>query len=127
MSEDNTMKLSNIGQNLKWFRKMRSMTQKEVAEAAHISLSFYKSMESTNDAAPSLETLMSICMALNIPLDVVVKDCGERLFSDYANSVLVMEIQKFNIQENEAISKLIMTLYETINSQTEKDEKKSLK
>lgn len=117
MEDIPAMSLSNIGQNLKYFRNLRNMTQREVADIAHISLSFYKSLESTSDSAPSLETLMGICMALEIPLDFIVKDCGIRLFSDYSNSLMLTKLQQFDEKEQESISKMILTLYEILHRQ----------
>lgn len=114
MNDESVMKLSNIGSNIKYFRSLRGLTQKEVAEAASISLSFYKSLESSNDSAPSLETLMGICMALEVPIDFIVKDCGIRLFSDYASDFMLKKIQKFDGLEHKVISDSISSLFKLI-------------
>jgi len=106
------MEIKNIGANLKYFRRLAKLSQEKVADMAGISRSFYKSLESTNDAAPSLSTLMSICTILNVPLDFIVKDNGIRLFSDYAQSEILKQIQNQSDEYNAIYSDVLLTLYE---------------
>lgn len=109
------MEIRNVGSNLKFFRNLTGLSQEKVADQAKISRSFYKSLESTNDSAPSLSTLMSICTVLKIPLDFVVKDCGIRLFSDYANSEILKQIQNQTDEVNAIYSAALLALYEQLH------------
>lgn len=58
-----------IGLNIAYFRKLRNMTQKELAERAHISRTHISYIESPNvNTSASLETLLDIADALEIPV-----------------------------------------------------------
>lgn len=113
--DDYKMSIKNIGKNLKFFRRISGLSQEQVATCSKISLSFYKNLESANDSAPSLSTLISICTVLKVPIDFILKDCGERLFSDYVNSVIVKQIQQQDEFCNSIYSDVLLSLYENLH------------
>ena len=101
----------NIGHNIKFFRKLRRLSQKEVAEHANVSLSYYKNVESKNEEPPSLSVLIKIATTLDVPLDFIVKDSGIQLFSDYTDCELLRRIQSYNGQDRNRLSHLLLDIY----------------
>lgn len=57
-------------------RKEKGMTQKELAEAAHLAQPAIARLESRN-AVPQLDTLLKIAGALGYHLELVPKKAGE--------------------------------------------------
>lgn len=73
------MNLKQIGKNIKAHRKEQKMTQAELAELAQISVIHVSHIEN-GTVAMSLDTLLSICRALNTtPNDILL---GEYLYPD---------------------------------------------
>ena len=116
---DGEMKLVNIGQNIKHFRKLRGLTQEKVAEIANISTGYYQSLESRNEESPSLETLMKICMALNVPIEFIVKDCGIELFQDFCDYKIKTEIK--NSKTKKLVSSALLNIYDFLNDLEDND------
>jgi transcriptional regulator with XRE-family HTH domain len=63
----------SIGENIKKYRIVKHMTQKELAEKANISRSYLADVEN-NRYNPSVEVLKSIAKALNISVDKFFKE-----------------------------------------------------
>jgi len=120
----NKMSIANIGKNIKNFRNLRKLTQEKVAEMANISTGYYKSLESKNEEAPSLETLMKICMALDVPLEFIVKDCGVELFQDFCNYRIKNEI-KGSPKSKSLICSALFNIYGFLNDYEEDDSEKN--
>ena len=58
-----------IGLNIAYYRKLRNMTQRELAERVHISRTHISYIEAPNvPASASLETLMDIAEVLDVPV-----------------------------------------------------------
>jgi transcriptional regulator with XRE-family HTH domain len=73
------MNLKQIGTNIKTYRKEKKMTQAQLAELAQISVIHVSHIEN-GTVAMSLETMLSICRALNTtPNDILL---GEYLYPD---------------------------------------------
>ena len=69
MENRREMEHKMIGLNIAYYRKLRNMTQRELAERAHISRTHISYIEAPNvPSSASLETLMDIADALNVPL-----------------------------------------------------------
>ena len=67
ISFDHVDKYIQIGLNIAYYRKLRSMTQEELAEAAGISRSYLSTIEAPNIVkAFSIELLFDIADALQI-------------------------------------------------------------
>ena len=109
------MDIKNIGNNLKYFRRLKHLSQTELADKAGISLSYYRSLESKNSGSPSLETLIKICTVLNVPLDCLVKDAGIEIFRDYTNYLFVKDVQNMNVQEKKYLSHMLMSIHRILN------------
>ena len=63
-----------IGERIKFWRQQRSLTQERLAEMVELSPGFISLIE-TGKKRASLETLLSICRALNITLnDLLVRN-----------------------------------------------------
>ena len=71
-----------IGQRIKEQRIKRKMTQEELAERANVT-SGYISLVETARKKISLETLLEVCMALNITLNELLTGNQIPLASDY--------------------------------------------
>jgi len=62
-----------LGDNIRKYRKLRGLTQEQLSELANISSVFTSQIENAS-RKPSLETIVSIAVALNISIDVLVND-----------------------------------------------------
>lgn len=69
-----------IGTNIKSIRKLKKLTQIELAKKANISRSYLADVEG-NRYNPSIETLISISNALNIPISDLFEDHEKKSFS----------------------------------------------
>ncbi len=67
ISKDNEFKYIQIGLNISHYRKLRGMTQEELAEAAGISRSHISAIEAPNIVHNiSLEVIFNIANVLNV-------------------------------------------------------------
>lgn len=67
ISKDNEFKYIQIGLNISHYRKLRGMTQEELAEAAGISRSHISAIEAPNIVHNiSLEVIFNIAKVLNV-------------------------------------------------------------
>lgn len=70
----NTKKLYRLGLNIAYQRKLRKMTQIQLAEKVGISRTHMSNIEAPNMTTPiSLEVVFNIADALDIPVDVLFK------------------------------------------------------
>lgn len=70
----NTEKLYRLGLNIAYQRKLRKMTQIQLAEKVGISRTHMSNIEAPNMTTPiSLEVVFNIADALDIPVDVLFK------------------------------------------------------
>ena len=95
--------MTTVGERIKFYRKEKGLTQKELAEKANLSRSHIASIEG-NQYTPSLTTLIEIAKALGIDSALLVSDFQE----DMANASLTkkdnMEIDEYlNQFENELL------------------------
>ena len=57
-----------IGKKISYYRKLRGLTQEQLAESADIHLTFLGAIEAPNmEKAVSLDTLFDIAKVLNVP------------------------------------------------------------
>lgn len=89
--------MKNLGNNLKYYRKIRGYTQEELAEKVGISTEFIKSIENKNKP-PRLVNFVKLCSILNIPSDFLLKD-ENRISEIYTIDLLMKEFDKFNDEE----------------------------
>ncbi|MCI8360030.1 MAG: helix-turn-helix transcriptional regulator [Clostridiales bacterium] len=67
-----------IGTNIGRFRREREMTQEQLAEAVNLSSDYISHLEALGTLkAPSLDTLIAIAQALDVPLYRLVMMEGE--------------------------------------------------
>ena len=77
MREEYREKIRILGLRIAYYRKMRGMTQEQLAEAIGRSVSFVSQVEANNSAlvkGVSLETLFLISEKLNIPVSRLFED-----------------------------------------------------
>ncbi len=102
-----------IGRRIRYYRKLRHMTQAQLAEYAG-TVDNYVSMIESGYKKPSLEMLVSICNVLNITMDVLLVENQttkylethsmlELLFSDCTKEEMMFVI--------DAMSSIIDTLH----------------
>jgi transcriptional regulator with XRE-family HTH domain len=69
MTKDRALKYKLIGLNIAYYRKLKSMTQLQLAESIKISRTHMSNIEAPNmPTSISLETLLDIADALEIPV-----------------------------------------------------------
>ena len=67
------MNLIKIGLKIAYYRKLRGMTQEELAEACELSAGYVAQLEGPNSFfCPSLKTLFVIGEVLNVPVSKLV-------------------------------------------------------
>ena len=106
----NVEKIKGVPEKIKALRKTTGFTQEKMAEELDISYSHYTKIES-GDTQPGWELLLAISNYFSVPFDFIVKDSGWRLSSDYANSVMLKEIQSKNNEESELLSNVLSYIY----------------
>lgn len=84
------MTINAIGENIKANRLKRNMTQGELADKLSISRRHFYSIEAENSFS-TIYVLVDIAQILNIPLDMLFKDCGKKFLifaiDDYLNLI----------------------------------------
>lgn len=95
MDNDN---YKNIGKKIKQERETLKLTQKELAQRAGIDFRFLGNIE-RGVSKPSLDTIVKIAQALDIPLDILV----------------AKYVWRKNPPENSAITKEIVRLFSMLN------------
>ena len=67
------MNVIKIGLKIAYYRKLRGMTQEELAEACDLSAGYVAQLEGPNSFfCPSLKTLFTIGEVLNVPVSKLV-------------------------------------------------------
>jgi transcriptional regulator with XRE-family HTH domain len=103
---------SLIGQRIKEQRVKRKMTQEELAERANVT-SGYISLVETARKKISLETLLEVCIALNITLNELLTGNQIPLASDY-NADYAEIIESCNEYERKLIYEITKATSEVI-------------
>lgn len=71
-AKESDMDYKALGRRIRQYRTARNMRQHELAKKAGISLSFYGHIE-RGTRKPSLETMLSLAVALGAPMDALVR------------------------------------------------------
>ena len=103
---------SLIGERIKFWRQQRSLTQEQLAEMVELTPGFISLIE-TGKKRASLETLISICRALNITLnDLLV---GNQIIHDTAYNAEFWELTvKLNESERHLVFEITKAVCKTI-------------
>jgi transcriptional regulator with XRE-family HTH domain len=67
----------DLGKAIKAIRTARGLTQKELAQRADLSVSYFSLLE-TNKRDPSISTIESIAQALNVPVSIMIFLAADR-------------------------------------------------
>jgi transcriptional regulator with XRE-family HTH domain len=67
-----------LQQRLRALRRLRGLTQAELAERAHLSEKHYQALETSVRANPKLETLHALAVALDVHPAALFADLEER-------------------------------------------------
>lgn len=62
----------NIGEALKYYRKLSRQTQSQIAEIADVNEKYYGELE-RNESSPTVDKLEKICLALGVSISQVVE------------------------------------------------------
>lgn len=90
------MNLKQIGANIRAYRKKQKLTQAQLAEMTQISVIHVSHIEN-GTVAMSLDTLLSICKALNItPNDILL---GEYVFPDVNDMLFHEPSNRLNFED----------------------------
>ena len=84
------MQINNIGQIIKIYRQKRNISQSNLAARLNLSTRQLAEIESGNSLS-TIDTLSNIAQILNIPVDLLFKDCDKSFFiyaiDDYLNMI----------------------------------------
>lgn len=105
--------IKNFGSNLRFFRKLTHLTQEGMAEKMGISYSYYTRLE-TGHSTPSLDTLIHICNELNVPVDFLLKDNGNRAFTIYSASEFYKEMKNLDDETVKFYTDTLFSIYKHI-------------
>ncbi|WP_057906722.1 helix-turn-helix domain-containing protein [Ligilactobacillus araffinosus] len=102
----------NIGNEIRYFRIKRNLSQEKLAEKSNLSLNFISKLETGRISNISLNKLLNICNALNIPLGKLVGDDIAKSFSELPPSTieLIKVMSKLNYSKLEQISRDLIPL-----------------
>ena len=103
---------SLIGEQIKFWRQQRSLTQEQLAEKVELTPGFISLME-TGKKRASLETLLSVCRALNITTnDLLV---GNQIIQDTDYNTEFSELTvKLNESERHLVFEITKAVCKTI-------------
>lgn len=105
-----------IGKRIATTRKQQKLTQEQLAEKADISNNYLSHIE-TSRSIPSLETLVSICIALNItPNDLLLGS------SDGQNNYLVSDLEQKLAQCTDYEKRIVFNLIDAMFKERTKKE-----
>jgi len=65
--------MSNIGKNIKKFRKKKNLSQDRLSKLADVSLNLIAKLELENNQNPTIDTLNKIAKALNVSVEDLIK------------------------------------------------------
>ena len=101
-----------IGERIKFWRQQRSLTQEQLAEKVELTPGFISLIE-TGKKRASLETLLSVCRALNITTnDLLV---GNQIIKDTDYNTEFSELTvKFNESERRLVFEITKAVCKTI-------------
>ena len=103
-----------IGRRIRYYRKLRKLTQDQLAEAVNIAPN-YVSMIETGYKKSSLEVLVSICNALDITMDTLFRDTQKANYLSTQQSMLEDLFSDCTEEETlfviDAMSSIIDTLH----------------
>jgi len=75
MSQKHSDKYKIIGQTIKKYRKLKSLTQEQLADKTNISISYLTKIEAVNCDQPfSLEVLLDLAEGMNISIHQLLED-----------------------------------------------------
>lgn len=69
--------MNNLGEKIKYYRKDKGLTLKELSQITGLSVGFISNIE-RNQNSPSVSNLQQICTALNINLMEIIQDGAEK-------------------------------------------------
>ncbi len=69
--------MNNLGEKIKYYRKDKGLTLKELSQITGLSVGFISNIE-RNQNSPSVSNLQQICTALNINLMEIIQDGSEK-------------------------------------------------
>ena len=100
---------NSIGKNIKYYRKKRSLTQEQLAEAVGFSAQNLKLIENGTNLT-SLENFIKICKILDVPADLILAD-EDKKFKIAAIAQMTEKLSKLDDDEFDSISKSIEMIY----------------
>ncbi|MBQ9199157.1 MAG: helix-turn-helix transcriptional regulator [Lachnospiraceae bacterium] len=105
---------SLIGRRVRYYRTLRNLTQANLAEIVGVADNYISMIESGYKKA-SLETLVAICNALNITMDVLLMD---NLKSKYFENHSVLEelFSECSKEETLFVMDIITSLIDTLHT-----------
>ncbi len=102
------MKLDTIGRNIRKFRLVKKLRQKDLAEKTDLTTN-YIGMVERGEKIPSLETFIKILNALGVSSDMVLTDVLETGYT-VKNSMLNEKLEKLAPEDRNRIYEVIDTL-----------------
>ncbi|MFF2480616.1 helix-turn-helix domain-containing protein [Paenibacillus sp. NPDC058071] len=96
-----------IGENIRTLRKLRGLSQEQLALRAEINASYMGQVE-RGEKSPTIDVLGKIAGALQCPLEQIVQVSGSRQESEvsYADKI-AHQINGLTAKEQEAVYKLV--------------------
>ena len=103
---------SLIGERIKFWRQQRSLTQEQLAEMVELTPGFISLIE-TGKKRVSLETLLSVCRALNVTTNDLLVGNQIRQESDYNTEFSELTV-KLNDSERHLVFEITKAVCKTI-------------
>ena len=109
----------NIGENIKYIRKSKGLTQRELAEKIGVTDSAITRYEK-GDREPNIETLNKIATALEVTINDLIKN-EEKASNKNSIGIRFLDMNKLG-NEKEQIIKVVEEMYEFINAKNDENQ-----
>ena len=105
-----------IGENIKKYRKMKKMTQKQLSDLINKGIRTLQKYEN-GDITPPIKVLADIAFALGVPIKNIIGDDDnyKEYFNGYSISIRFLDIHQLP-NEKEQIIKVVEEMYEFLNA-----------
>ena len=110
-----------LGKRIANFRKNRGLSQEKLAEKSEISNNYLSNIEN-NHSIPSLETMVKICIALNVTPDELLLGVTKNE-KQYLSAEILETLNQCTAQEKRLIYGFINFLLQERNKNFSKEEK----
>jgi len=103
------MDLNELGARIKKYRKLRHLTQENLSEKAEITPNYMSHIE-RGKTCPSLDTIEKIARALDVTVDILLKEDNEENMENTLRLELEAKIRQCDERELDLLNDLVSVI-----------------